>query len=61
MVMATMVLTAAAVVESASWTLVLLGVALAAASVRAARVPTGSRLAVLMAVVIALPLTLQIF
>lgn len=61
MAMATMVLMTAAVVESGSWALVLLGVALAATSVRAARVPTVSRLTTLMATVIAIPLSLQIF
>lgn len=61
MAMATMVLMTAAVVESGSWALVLLGVALAATSVRAAWAPTVSRLTALIATVIAIPLSLQIF
>lgn len=61
MALATLVLTSAAVVETGSWALVLLGVALVAAAVRAARIPTGSRLVALMAIVIAIPLSLQVF
>lgn len=61
MALATLVLMTAAVVETGSWALVLLGVALAAAAVRAARVPSTARLAVLTATVLAIPLSLQVF
>jgi len=61
MVMATLVLMNAAVIDSGSWALVVLGVALAATSIRAARVPSASRLAILTAVVLAIPISLQIF
>lgn len=61
MLMATLVLTTAAVVDNGSWALVLLGVGLAAASVRAARLPTVSRLVALAAVAVAIPLSLQVF
>ncbi len=61
MLMATLVLTSAAVVDTGSWALVILGVGLAAASVRAAHVPTTPRLVTLTAVAIAIPLSLQIF
>lgn len=58
---ATLVLMTSAVVESGSWALVLLGVALAATSVRAAWIPSVSRLAALTATTIAIPLSIQIF
>lgn len=61
MVMSTLVLTGAAVVDSGSWALVILGVALATTSVRAAHVPNTSRLLTLTAVAVAIPLSLQIF
>lgn len=61
MAMATLVLMTSAVVESGSWALVLLGVALAATSVRAAWIPTVSRLSALMATVVAIPLSMQVF
>jgi hypothetical protein len=61
MVMATMVLTTAAVVDSGSWAQVLLGVTLAVTSVRAALVPATPRLIALAAVVVAIPLSLQVF
>jgi hypothetical protein len=61
MAMATLTLMTAAVAESASWALVLLGVGLAATSVRAAWVPSVPRLIALMATVIAIPLSLQVF
>lgn len=53
MVFATMVLTSAAFVESGSWALVLIGVAIAATSVRAAQDPTIGRLAAMGATVAA--------
>lgn len=55
---ATAVLTAAAAVETGSWALILLGVGLAAFSVRAARYPTVSRLVPLGVIAVAVPLTL---
>jgi hypothetical protein len=61
MTMATLVLMTSAVVDSGSWALVLLGVALAANSVRAARIPSLARLTAVMATVLAIPLTLQVF
>ena len=61
MSLATLALMTSALVDSGSWALVLLGVALAATSVRAAWVPSVSRLTVLLATVIAIPLSLKIF
>lgn len=61
MVFATMVLTSAVLVETGSWALVLIGVALAATSVRAAQQLTTTRLAALAAVLLAIPLSIQIF
>lgn len=61
MSMAVLVLTTSAIVESGSWALVLLGVGLAATSVRAAWIPSVSRLAALTATVIAILLSIQIF
>lgn len=61
MITATFVLMTASLVSSGSWALVLLGVGLAASSVRAARVPTISRLALVGAALIAIPLSIQIF
>lgn len=61
MIFATMVLTSAALVETGSWALVLVGVAIAATSVRAARDLTMTRLGALGASLLAIPLTLQIF
>lgn len=61
MVMGTLVLMTSAMVDTGSWALVLLGVMLAAASVRAAHAPTGSRIGMLAAVSVAIPLSLQVF
>lgn len=61
MALAVLVLMTASVVETGAWALVLLGVALVAAAVRAARVPSGSRMAALMLIVIAIPFSLQVF
>lgn len=58
-ILATLVLTTAATVDSGSWVLVLLGVGLAAISVRAARVPNVPRLVLLTIAVIAAPVALQ--
>lgn len=60
MITATLVLLMATMVESGSWMLVLVGVALAATSVRAARFPTLIRLGVVVANLIAIPLIAQI-
>jgi multisubunit Na+/H+ antiporter MnhF subunit len=51
----------AALVDSGSWALVILGVALAAASVRVAQSPNLSRIIALGATTVAIPLSLQIF
>ena len=61
MITATFVLMTASLVSSGSWALVLLGVGLAASSVRAARVPTSFRLALVGAALIAIPLSIQFF
>jgi hypothetical protein len=61
MITATFVLMTASLVSSGSWVLVLLGVGLAASSVRAARVPSTFRLALVGAALIAIPLSIQIF
>lgn len=61
MVTATLVMMTAALVSTGSWALVLIGVGLAASSIRAAQVPTTGRLAVVAATLVAIPLTIQIF
>ena len=61
MATATLVLMTAALVTTGSWALVLLGVALAAASVRAAVAPSTTRFVTLAVIVLAIPLTIQIF
>ena len=58
--MATLVLMTAAAVDSGSWAQVLLGVALATTSVRAAILPATPRLVALTAIVVAIPLSLQV-
>ena len=59
MIMATLVLMTAAVIESGAWVQVILGAALAAASVLAARVPSAARLMTLGAIVLIIPLALE--
>lgn len=61
MTTATLVLMTAALVTTGSWALVLLGVGLAAAAVRAALAPTTPRLLTVATIIIAIPLTLQAF
>lgn len=61
MATATLVLMTATMVSSGSWALVLLGVGLAAASVRAALVPSTARLVVASLVLLAIPITIQVF
>lgn len=61
MATATLVMMTASVIDSGSWALVLLGVALAASSVRAARIPTTGRLALLATALIAIPIAIRIF
>lgn len=61
MTFAVLVLMNAALVDSGSWALVILGVALAAASVRAAQSPNLGRIIALGATTVAIPLSLQIF
>jgi hypothetical protein len=59
LVTATLVLMSASVVASGSWALVILGVGLAALAVRAARVPTTTRLVLTAAALIGILLTYQ--
>ena len=59
MASATLVLMSAAVVTSASWALILLGVGLAAASVRAAVLPTAGRLTLAAIAMSAVPFVIQ--
>ncbi|HXV70986.1 MAG TPA: hypothetical protein VEB69_06235 [Acidimicrobiia bacterium] len=61
MTFAVLVLMNAALVDSGSWALVILGVALAATSVRTAQSPNLSRIIALGATTVAIPLSLQIF
>lgn len=61
MATSTLVLMTAALVTTGSWALVLLGVGLAATSVRAALAPTTPRLLTVATIIIAIPLTLQAF
>lgn len=61
MITAILVLMMSALIPEASWQLVVLGIALAAASVRAARVPSAVRLGIAAAVLIAVPLSIQLF
>ncbi|HET8738297.1 MAG TPA: hypothetical protein VFO17_01030 [Acidimicrobiia bacterium] len=58
---AVLLLMLASVVQSGSWALVVLGVGLAALSVRAARVPSAVRLTLVAVAMLAIPLTLQTF
>lgn len=60
MIMATLVLMTASTVSSGSWALVLLGVGIAAFSVRAAMVPTATRLLLVAAALTAGPTSLLI-
>ena len=59
LVTATFVLMTASMVAAGSWTLVVLGVALAAFAVRAARVPTTARLSLTAGALIGILLTYQ--
>lgn len=61
MAFAVLVLMNAALVDTGSWALVVLGVALAAASVRVAQSPNLARIIALGATTVAIPLSLQIF
>jgi hypothetical protein len=58
---ATLVLMTASMVATGSWAMILLGVGLAALSVRAARLPTPLRLTLVTLALIAIPLFLQAF
>jgi hypothetical protein len=60
MITATLVLLMATMIRDGAWLFVLIGVALAATSIRAAQVPTVTRLAVVSANLIAIPLLAQI-
>ncbi|MFV1962216.1 MAG: hypothetical protein ACC658_10320 [Acidimicrobiia bacterium] len=60
MITATLVLMLATMLTNGSWLFVLFGVALAATSVRAARVPSVVRLGVVAANLVAIPLIAQI-
>ncbi len=59
LVLATLVLMTAAIVGSGSWALIALGVLIAPAAIRAARVPSTARLGVLAAAVLAVPFIIQ--
>lgn len=61
LITATLVLMTASVVATGSWALVVLGVGLAALSVRAARIPTPLRLTFVALTLIAIPIAFQIF
>jgi len=61
LITATLVLMTASVVPTGSWALVVLGVGLAAASVRAARIPSPGRLILVAAALLAIPLAFQVF
>lgn len=61
MITAVFVLMTASLVSSGSWALVLLGVGLAASAISAARVPNVTRLALVTAILIAIPLSIQVF
>ena len=61
MAFAVLVLMNAALVDSGSWALVILGVVLAATSVRVAQSPNLSRIIALGAATVAIPLSLSIF
>jgi hypothetical protein len=58
---ATTLLTLSPLVASGSWAIILIGLALAATSVRAARVPTVERLALVVSVVILIPVVSRLF
>ena len=58
---ATLVLMTASVVASGSWALVILGVGIAALSVRAARLPSPLRLTLVTLALLAIPFTFQVF
>lgn len=60
MAISTVLLTVASVVTTGSWALILLGVGLTAASVRAARVPTAGRLSTMAAALIVVPFLLNL-
>lgn len=61
LVFATMVLMYAAVTDTGSWMLIILGVTLAASAVRAALFPNVARLALLGVTLVAIPLSLRLF
>lgn len=61
MATAILVMMTASLVTTGSWALVLLGVAMAAASVRAALVPSTTRFLTLAAILVAVPITIQVF
>jgi len=61
MAFAVLVLMNAALIDTGSWALVILGVALAATSVRVAQTPNLTRIIALGATTLAIPLSLQIF
>ena len=56
MILATLVLMTAAIIETGAWARVILGAALAAGSVMAARFPSAPRLMILGAIVLMIPL-----
>jgi len=60
MITATLVLLMATMLRDGAWLFVLIGVALAATSIRAARAPTLTRMAIVSANLIAIPLLAQV-
>lgn len=61
MVFATLILMYSAIIDTGSWALVLVGIALAATAVRVASRPTLSRIGILGATVLAVPFSLMLF
>lgn len=61
LITATLVILMATIIDQGAWLFILLGVALAATSVRAARYPSLLRMAVVAANLIAVPLVAQSF
>ena len=59
LILATLVLMTATIVAQGSWALIGLGVVIAPSAIRAARVPSTTRLCVLGVAVLAIPFTIQ--
>lgn len=61
LITAVLVLMISSLIPRVSWLLVALGITLAVTSVRAARVPSATRLGLAAAVLVAVPVSIQIF